>query len=99
MAVGGDVAVFCVGNLQEIGSDARQADGLRWSSTDVRGRHSLKIEVIHHEDTREELRKETTPGIFASKRIRSVRIRTAASIPSPVHRPLPELTNEHNCAP
>jgi len=50
MAVGGDVAVFCVGNLQEIGSDARQADGLRWSSTDVRGRHSLKIEVIHHED-------------------------------------------------
>src|SRR6266567_5913452 len=31
MAVGGDVAVFRIGNLQEVHSNARQADGLRGS--------------------------------------------------------------------
>ena len=50
MAVGGDVAVFRVGNLEKVHSNARQADGLRGSRTAIRGRHTLKIEVIHDED-------------------------------------------------
>ena len=57
MAVGGDVAVFRVGNLQQIGSNARQADGLGRSSSAIRGWHTLHIEVIHEEkksDTNQE---------------------------------------------
>ncbi len=46
MAVGGDVAVFCVGDLQEVHSNAGQADGLRGSGTFIRGWHPLQVEVI-----------------------------------------------------
>src|SRR5712664_1691195 len=50
MAVRGDVAAFRLGDLQEIASNARQADGLRWSGTFIRCRHSLQIEVIHDKE-------------------------------------------------
>jgi hypothetical protein len=50
VAVGGDVAMFRVSNLQKIGSNTCQADGLGGSRAAVRGRHTLKIKVIHHED-------------------------------------------------
>jgi hypothetical protein len=50
MAVRGDVAVFPIGNLQKVHSNARQADGLRGSRTFIRGRHPLQIEVIHDKE-------------------------------------------------
>jgi hypothetical protein len=46
MAVGGDEAVFRVGNLQEVHSNARQGDGLRGSRAVIGRRHPLQIEVI-----------------------------------------------------
>src|SRR5260370_36729597 len=46
MAGLGDVAAVRLGDLQEVASNARQADGLRWSGTFIRCRHSLQIEVI-----------------------------------------------------
>jgi hypothetical protein len=50
MAVRGDVAVFRIGDLQKIHSNARQADGLRGSRTTICGRHPLQIEVIHDKE-------------------------------------------------
>jgi hypothetical protein len=47
MAVSGDVAAFRLGDLQEVASNAGEADGLRWSRTVIRGRHALHIEVIY----------------------------------------------------
>src|SRR5260370_12406766 len=46
IAVGGDVGAFGLGDLQEVASNARQADGLRRSGTFIRGRHSLQRELI-----------------------------------------------------
>ena len=73
MAVGGDVAVFRVGNLQEIGSNARQADGLGGSRAAVRGRHTLKIEVIHHEDKGDTDQEASKASKRAHKRIVALR--------------------------
>src|ERR1700741_94787 len=50
MAIGGDVAAFRLSDLQEIASNARQADGLRRSRTFIRGRHSIQIEVIYDKE-------------------------------------------------
>ncbi|MCU1316805.1 MAG: hypothetical protein JWN63_2127 [Candidatus Acidoferrum typicum] len=50
MAVRGDVASFRLGNLQEVASNAGQADGLGWSRTTIRGRHALQIEVIYDKE-------------------------------------------------
>src|SRR2546423_610082 len=52
MAVRGNVAAFRHGDLQEVASNAGQADGLRRSGTFVRGRHFLQIEVIHDKEKR-----------------------------------------------
>src|SRR5258708_1713696 len=46
MAIHGNVAALRLGNLQEVGSNARQADGLRRSRTFVRRRQSVQREVI-----------------------------------------------------
>src|SRR6266481_8866460 len=50
MAVGGDVAAFRLRDLEEVASNARQADGLRRSRTFIRDRHSLQIEVIYDKE-------------------------------------------------
>jgi hypothetical protein len=50
MAIHGDVTALRLGNLQEIGSNARQADGLRRSRTFVRRRQSLQREVIDDQE-------------------------------------------------
>ena len=50
MAIRGDVAAFRLGDLQEVASNARQADGLRRSRTFIRDRHSLQIEVIYDKE-------------------------------------------------
>ncbi len=50
LAVDGDVAVFRIGNLQKVHANASQADGLRGSSTFIRGRHLLQIEMIHDKE-------------------------------------------------
>ena len=50
MAVRGDVAAFRLGDLQEVASNARQADGLRRSRTFIGDRHSLQIEVIYDKE-------------------------------------------------
>ena len=44
MAVGGEVAAFRLGNLQEVASNSRQADSLGWSRSAIRGRHFLQID-------------------------------------------------------
>jgi len=46
LAVGGDVEAFGLGDLQEVASNAGQADGLRCSRTFIRGRHFLQRELI-----------------------------------------------------
>src|ERR1700688_2582270 len=50
MAVRGDVAAFRLGDLEEVASNARQADGLRRSRTFIRDRHSLQIKVIYDKE-------------------------------------------------
>ena len=50
MAVGGDVAAFRLSNLQEVHSNAGQADGLRGSRAFVGRGHSLQREVIDDEE-------------------------------------------------
>src|SRR6266849_1553159 len=50
MAVRGDVAAFCLGNLQEVASNARQADRLRRSRTYIRGWHPLQRKMINDEE-------------------------------------------------
>ena len=50
MAVRGDVAAFRLCDLEEIASNARQADGLRRSRTFIRDRHSLQIKVIYDKE-------------------------------------------------
>lgn len=50
MTVSGDIAAFGLGDLQEVASNAGQADGLGWSSAAVRGGHALQIEVIDNEE-------------------------------------------------
>ena len=50
LAVNGDVAVFGIGNLQKIHSNARQTDGLRGGRAFVRGRQPQQTEVIHHKE-------------------------------------------------
>src|SRR5260370_37730522 len=50
LAVGGDVGAFGLGDLQQVASNARQADGLRRSGAFVRGGHSLQREMINDEE-------------------------------------------------
>ena len=52
MAVGGDEGVLRVGNLEEVGSNARQGDGLRGSRAAIGGRHALQIKVVHNKEKR-----------------------------------------------
>ena len=49
-AVGGDVGAFGLGDLQEVASNAGQADGLCRSGTFIRGWHSLQRELIDGEE-------------------------------------------------
>jgi len=50
LAVDSDVAVFGIGNLQKVHSNARQTDGLCGGRTFVHGGHSHQTEVIHHKE-------------------------------------------------
>ena len=50
LAVGGDVDAFGLGDLQEIGSNTGQADGLRRSRTVIRGGHPLQREFIDYKE-------------------------------------------------
>jgi hypothetical protein len=50
LAVGGDVEAFGLGDLQEIGSNTSQADGLRRSRTVIRGGHPLQGEFIDYKE-------------------------------------------------
>jgi len=52
MAVRGYVAAFRLSDLQEVASNAREADGLRWSGAAIRGRHLLQIEKVHCKEKR-----------------------------------------------
>ena len=52
MAIGGDEAMFRVGNLQQVHSDPRQADSLRGGRALIRRRHPFQIEVIRDKKDR-----------------------------------------------
>src|SRR5260370_35479405 len=50
MAVRGDVAALRLGNLQEVASNAHQAERLRRSRTLIRGWHPLQRKMISDEE-------------------------------------------------
>jgi hypothetical protein len=88
-AVGGDVAVFRVSNLQKVHANTRQADGLSGRRTFIGGGHLLQIEAVHEKEegsTDEKADKEAHIGIvarpvaFFKRRARRVALGTTGPI-------------------